>query len=95
MTVEITGYTFKTNECHIFANNVNEIHLQQLERNRYDDASEQELEFIFTRNEYNYLYKWLKQQKVVKDTEPKTLGDAVRATLGSITTISGRYLELT
>ena len=94
MTVEITGYSFQTGECHLFANDIDERRLQQLERNRYDDGSERELEFIFTRKEYNYLYGWLKRQKVVKEAEPKTLGDAVRATLGCITTISGKYLEL-
>lgn len=94
MTVEITGYSFQTGECHLFANDVDERHLQQLERNRYDDGSERELEFIFSREEYKYLYGWLKRQKVVKEANPNTLGDAVRATLGCITTISGKYLEL-
>lgn len=94
MTVEITGYSFKTGECHLFAIDVDERHLQQVERNRYDDGFERELEFVFTRDEYHYFYKWLQRQKVVKETKPKTVGEAVKSILGSITTISGKYLEL-
>lgn len=94
MTVEITGYAFQDGELHLFATNVDERHLQQVERNRYDDGSEQELEFIFTKESFKYLYNWLKRQKAVQKAEPKTFGDAVRATLGIITTISGKYLEL-
>lgn len=94
MTVEITGYSFIAGECHIFANDVDERHLQQLERNRYDDGSERELEFIFTKEDYRYLYAWLKRQKPVKKAAPDTFGEAVTALIGSITTISGKYLEL-
>lgn len=94
MTVEITGYSFENHECHLYATDVDEMRLQRLERNRYDEGHERELEFIFDRDAYKYLYSWLKRQKTVKSAEPKTLGDAVRATLGSITTISGKYLEL-
>lgn len=94
MTVEVTGYAFIEGELHLYATNVDERHLQQIERNRYDDGSEKELEFIFTKDSYKYLYGWLKRQKAVKTSNPKTIGEAVRATLGSITTLSGKYLEL-
>jgi hypothetical protein len=95
MTVEIIGYSFSQGECHLYANDVDDIHLQKIERNRYDDGAVRELEFIFTKDEYQYLYYWLKQQKAVKAAEPKTLGDAVRATLGIVTILSGKYLNLT
>lgn len=95
MTVEITGYTFGQGFVKIYANDVGERHLQILERNRYDEGSEKELEFLFPRSSYGYLYGWLKRQKSVKDAAPKTLGDAVKSTLGIVTTLSGKYLELT
>lgn len=94
MTVEVTGYAFIEGELHLYATDVDERHLQELERNRYDEGSERELEFVFTKESLNYLYGWLKRQKAVKAAAPKTIGDAVRATLGSITTLSGKYLEL-
>ncbi len=94
MTVEVTGYSFVDGELHLFATDVDERRLQILERNHYDDGSERELEFVFTKESFRYLYGWLKRQKVVKSAEPKTIGDAVRAIIGSITTISGKYLEL-
>lgn len=94
MTVEITGFAFENGELHLFGTNVDERHLQILERNRYDDGSEQELEFVFTKDSFQYLQNWLRRQKVVKAAEPKTIGAAVRETLGTITTLSGKYLKL-
>ncbi len=94
MTVEITGFSFINKELHLFATNADERHLQILERNRFDDGSEQELEFIFDKDNINYLYKWLKRQKAVKTAAPKTLGQAVNAVLGTVTTLSGKYLDL-
>lgn len=93
MTVEITGCTFGKGFVRIYATDCSERHLQMIERNRYDDGDEKELEFVFPRESYNYLYGWLKRQKSVKTAAPKTLGDAVRATLGIVTNISGKYLE--
>ena len=87
MTVEVTGYAFKDGELHLFATDVDERNLQLLERNREDDGSERELEFIFDKESLDYLYKWLHRQKAVKK-------EAVAATLGTICTISGKYLEL-
>lgn len=94
MTVEVTGFAFENGELHLFATNVNERQLQILERNRYDDASEQELEFVFTKESFIYLKNWLKRQKVVKDAAPKTFGEAVKKTVGTITILSGKYLKL-
>ena len=87
MTVEVTGYAFKDGELHLFATDV-------LERNREDDGSERELEFIFDKESLDYLYKWLHRQKAVKKAAPQKLKEAVAATLGTICTISGKYLEL-
>lgn len=94
MTVEITGFAFENGELHLFGTNVDERHLQILERNRYDDGTEQELEFVFTKDSFNYLQSWLRRQKVVKAAAPKTFGEAVRKTLGTITNLSGKYLKL-
>lgn len=94
MTVEVTGFSFEKGELHLFATNVDERHLQTSERNRYDDASEHELEFVFTKDSFNYLQSWLRRQKAVKAAAPKTFGEAVRETLGTITTLSGKYLKL-
>lgn len=94
MTVEITGFSFQMGECHLFANDVDERRLMQLERNRYDEGSERELEFVFSKEDYKYLYSWLKRQKSVMNKKPTTLGEAVRSSIGCITTISGKYLEL-
>lgn len=94
MTITVTGYSFKDGELHLFGTNSDDYNLQRIERNRYDDGSEQELEFIFTKDDFDYLYKWLKRQKAVSKADAHTVGDAVRATLGIVTTISGKYLEL-
>ena len=95
MTVTITGYSFsKGGGVHLYAVDTDERRLQILERNRYDDGSERELEFVFPRTSYDYLYGWLRRQKAVKAAGAKTLGDAVKATLGIVTTLSGKYLEL-
>lgn len=94
MTVEITGYAFGQGFLKLYATDVSERRLQMIERNRYDDGAEKELEFIFLRENYNYLYGWLKRQKAVKAAMPKTLGEAVRSTLGIVTNISGKYLEI-
>ena len=92
MTVEITGYGFHDGELHIYATDVDDSQLQRIERNRQDDGSEREIEFIFTKEDINYLYRWLRRQKSVKLASPKKLVDAVMSTMGTITTISGKYL---
>lgn len=94
MTIEVTGFSFQNGELHLFGTDVDERHLQMVEGNRWDDDRERELEFVFTKESFKYLVTWLSKQKAVKKAEPKTIGDAVRATLGTVTTISGKYLEL-
>ena len=93
MTVTITGFAFgKGGGVRLYAEDTDEYRLQKLERNRYDDGG-RELEFVFPRTSYDYLYGWLKRQKSVKKASPETLGDAIRATVGTVTTISGKYIE--
>ncbi|MCR4719640.1 MAG: hypothetical protein K5768_08450 [Firmicutes bacterium] len=94
MTVEITGFQFKDGELHLFGTDADERHLQMIENSRWDDGMERELEFVFTTKSYKYLMTWLAKQKAVKAVEPKTLKEAVHAVLGTVTTISGKYLEL-
>lgn len=94
MTIEVTGFQFKNGELHLFGTDADERHLQMIEGNRWDDDRERELEFVFTKESYKYLVKWLAKQKAVKAAEPKTLKEAVHAVLGTVTTISGKYLEL-
>lgn len=94
MIITVTGYSFIEGELHLFGTNVSDYNLQRIERNRYDDGKEEELEFIFKKEDFDYLYHWLKRQKAVNKSEAHTIGEAVRATLGIVTTISGKYLEL-
>lgn len=89
MTVEIVGCEFNNGECHIYAIDADEYRLQMLERNRIDDV-ERELEFVFYT--IQSLIFWLKRQKIVNSEQPKSIGDAVRCTVGTVTTISGKYL---
>lgn len=95
MTVEITNYSIVNGVAKIFANDVSEEHLQLIERNRVDDGFEQELIFVFDpktdKKAFNYLYNWLKSQKVTVGAS--TIGEALTATIGTITTISGWYRE--
>ena len=95
MTVEITSYTVLDGVAKIHAIDCSEEHLQMIERRRFDDGFERELTFIFDpmtdKKSFDYLYFWLKKQKATR--EAKTIGQALTAVVGTITTISGRYLE--
>ena len=95
MTIEITSYTVLDGVARIYGTDCSEEHLQMIERNRCDDGSERELVFIFdprsNKKDFDYLYYWLKNQKATR--EAKTVGQALTAVVGTITTISGRYLE--
>ena len=95
MTVEITSYAVSNGVARIYATDCSEEHLQILERNRIDEGFEQELTFIFDpksdKNSFNYLYKWLKGQKATAGA--RTIGEALAATVGTVTTISGWYRE--
>ena len=95
MTIEITSYSVVGGVAKIFGTDCSEEHLQMIERRRFDDGFERELTFIFDpvndKKAFDYLYYWLKKQKVTR--EAKTFGEALTAIVGTITTISGRYLE--
>ena len=95
MTVEITSATIHNRVVEIEAINVSEEHLQRIERTR-DDGFEQELLFNFDLNnlyEKDYLYRFLHHQKRVMENKPKFLIDALQRTVGTITSISGKYLN--
>ena len=95
MTVEITSYTVVNGIAKIYAIDCSEERLQMIERNRYDDGDVRELTFIFDpsndKKAFDYLYFWLKKQKATRLA--KTIGEALTATIGTVTSISGRYLE--
>ena len=95
MTVEITSYTVVDGVARIYGTDCSEEHLQFIERNRADDGFEQEVIFVFDpksdKKAFNYLYKWLKSQKVTVGA--RTIGEALTATIGTITSISAWYRE--
>ena len=95
MTIEITSYSVTNGVAKIFAIDNSEEHLQMIERNRYDDGDVRELIFVFDpsndKKAFTYLYNWLKSQKVTVGA--KTIGQALTSTVGTITSLSGRYLE--
>ena len=91
MLIEISGVALNKGIVSIFGMDVSEENLQRIERNRFDDG-EEEITFIFdTRNErvQQDFCRWLKQQKAAKGKT--TYGEALRATVGTIVYISGRY----
>ena len=89
MTIEITSATINDGYITIYGIDVSEENLQRMERVR-DDGFERELEFLFdTRTkDVDYIYNWLKRRK---SKEAATWGEAVRSTVGKITTISAKY----
>ena len=90
MDVEIIAYAVKDGIVSISAIDISDYNLQRLERLR--DDQERELEFVFDtskKEEFSYLHKWLKRQKVTK--EAKTWGEALRSVVGIFTTINGKY----
>lgn len=96
MLIEITSYSVEKGIVSIEAIDCSEENLQRLERVR-DDGIPKELIFIFdtsSKNDFTYLYNWLHHQKVVKEQNPKTWGEALNSVRGIVTTISGKYLEL-
>ena len=94
MTIEIEEVTVKDGIVRITALNCSEENLQKLERLR-DDGYQKELQFVFdTRNNKSdciYLTYWLHHQKVTAGC--KTYGEAFYRIRGTVTTISGKYLE--
>lgn len=94
MTVEITSVSLNQGVVVIQAIDCSEENLQRMQRIR-EDCIERELCFVFDtkqKNDYVYLRKWLHRQKATKDA--KTWGEALHAVYGTITTISGKFLEL-
>ena len=90
MLIEISGEALNKGIVSIFGMDVSEENLQRIERNRFDDG--EEITFIFdTRNErvQQDFCRWLKQQKAARGKT--TYGEALRATVGTIVYISGRY----
>lgn len=95
MTVEITSATIHNKIVEIEAIDVSEEHLQRIERTR-DDGFERELLFTFdlcNRWQNSYLYRFLHQQKRVMEKNPSLLIDALQYTVGTVTSISGKYLN--
>ncbi len=94
MTVEITSATMDQGVIIIEAIDCRDETLQRIERYR-DDYIVRELTFVFdTKNDqkaFRYFIHWLKDQRAVKGC--RTYGDAFRSIIGTITDISGRYLE--
>ena len=95
MTVEIVSYEVKDGVVTIEAENCDEAHLQKLERIR-DDYIQRMITFVFDtkeKNDLKYLRSFLKRQKRVKEAKPQTWGEALTAVIGSITTISSKYID--
>lgn len=69
-----------------------EMNLQRIERNRDDGGFEQEIDFVFDTTDvdtFTYLRKWLKSQKATRNS--RTYGEALRAVVGTVTTIQRKY----
>lgn len=97
MTVEIISAQISSRTTvEILAVDVSEEYFQRISRNREDDGMEKRLNFVFdiTSDNFYYLWKWLRRQKSVKEMQPGTWGEALQLIIGTITTISGKYLEL-
>lgn len=95
MMIEVTSTMIEKGVVAIYAVDCSEENLQRMERIR-DDPFEKELTFKFdTRNDtvsFEYLRKWLHRQKATKGCA--TYGEALKSIYGTVTTISGKYLEL-
>lgn len=100
MTIEITSTNITDRVVNISGIDVSDENLQRLERTR-DDGFEREVDFSFDLREKDpniYLNKFLHRQKAVKKILPTngetiTLKEALNATVGTITTINGKYRE--
>ncbi len=95
MTVEITSVSIDDRIVTINAIDVSEENLQHMERIR-DDGDEHEVAFTFDlRRKYPniYLNKFLHRQKAVREAKPKLLIEALNATVGTVTSINGKYRD--
>lgn len=91
MDVEIIGTRIEKGIAIITVIDVSEENLRKMERLR-GDTFDHEMEFRFDTHEMEdleYLWKWLKRQKVTKGC--KTWGEALHSTIGTITVIAPRY----
>lgn len=94
MTVEIISVSLNNGICRITAIDCSEENLHRMERMR-DDGIEREVDFVFdtkNKNEFLYLRNWLKRQKITKDC--RTYGEALNSVLGTVTSLSGKFIEL-
>ncbi|MBR1634774.1 MAG: hypothetical protein IJ682_06910 [Lachnospiraceae bacterium] len=95
MTIEITHTSIENHTVRILANDVSEEHYQRILRTR-DDFDLRELEFVFDLEDMRqnrYLYRFLKRQKAVQNAQPKYLHEALHATLGTVTNLSGTFIN--
>ena len=95
MTIEITHASIDHHTVRILANDVSEEHYQRILRTR-DDFDIRELEFVFNlddKRQYRYLYRFLKQQKAVQKAKPRHLHEALYATIGTVTDLSGAFVN--
>lgn len=93
MLIEITGVSLENGIVRIYGTDCSEENLQRIERIR-DDGFEEEITFLIDTTqakEQLQLYRWLKHQKATR--KAKTYGEALQATIGTITTISGKYRD--
>ena len=99
MLVEIDSWTWskdKKNYLTIEAHSVEDCELQRIERNRVERLKEVYIRFDLNRqDDKDYLFNFLKSQKIVKKNiaEIKTLGDALRAVLGTVVNVNKRYIS--
>lgn len=90
MTIEITGIGFdESKQLHIYGIDREKLVLARTNR---ELEEEPEVELVFTKNDIEYLFKFLHRQKAVKDAKPKTLGDALHAIIGTVTNIQRSYM---
>ena len=95
MTIEITHTSINNHIVTILANDVSEEHFQRMQRTR-DYFDIRELEFTFDLDnpiEYHYLRRFLKRQKAVISARPRYLHEALRATVGTVTDLSGAFVN--
>ena len=93
MMIEITGASVdKDKVIEITGIDVSEEQLQKMEDTR-DDGNERELRFLFDTKDKKicfYICKWLHSQKAAAGS--KTYHDAFNAIVGTIVSLSGKYL---
>ena len=95
MTIEITAASINNHVVEIQAIDISEEHLQRIERTR-DDGFERELLFTFdlrNKEQNIYIYRFLHHQKRVQEKHPSLLIDALQCTVGTVTSMSGKFLN--